>query len=87
MTDGFFNTKFYSGIRGLPGASAYQIAVNHGFAGTEEEWLDSSSQRSPFSNSKFRAITEAQRDKIFEYVALSLSNRFGFNAPGGTVEA
>lgn len=24
---------------GLAGPSAYQIAVNHGFVGTEEEWL------------------------------------------------
>lgn len=27
------------GPQGTPGASAYQIAVAHGFVGTEEEWL------------------------------------------------
>lgn len=29
------------GIPGAPGKSAYQIAVEHGFEGTEEEWLES----------------------------------------------
>lgn len=29
------------GIPGSPGKSAYQIAVEHGFEGTEEEWLES----------------------------------------------
>ena len=28
-------------VRGTDGKSAYEIAVEHGFAGTEEEWLDS----------------------------------------------
>lgn len=41
MSDGFFHTKFHGGIKGPPGASAYQIAVKHGFVGTEEEWLES----------------------------------------------
>lgn len=27
--------------RGVPGLSAYEIAVKHGFVGTEEEWLES----------------------------------------------
>lgn len=26
---------------GKPGESAYQIAVNNGFVGTEQEWIDS----------------------------------------------
>ena len=26
---------------GVPGESAYQIAVDHGYVGTEEEWLES----------------------------------------------
>lgn len=29
------------GDNGAPGASAYEIAVNNGFVGTEQEWLDS----------------------------------------------
>lgn len=29
------------GDKGDPGESAYQIAVDHGFIGTEQEWLDS----------------------------------------------
>lgn len=33
------NTGVY--VRGSDGKSAYEIAVEHGFAGTEEEWLDS----------------------------------------------
>ena len=34
-----FDTQPYS--KGDPGESAYQIAVDNGFTGTEEEWLDS----------------------------------------------
>ena len=30
-----------SGVKGDPGKSAYQIAVENGFQGTEQEWLDS----------------------------------------------
>lgn len=33
------NTGVY--VRGSDGKSAYEIAVEHGFVGTEEEWLDS----------------------------------------------
>lgn len=36
--DAGFSANFESG---LDGASAYQIAVAHGFRGTEEEWLES----------------------------------------------
>lgn len=36
--DAGFSANFESG---LDGASAYQIAVEHGFEGTEEEWLES----------------------------------------------
>jgi len=28
-------------LRGAPGDSAYQVAVNNGFVGTEQQWLDS----------------------------------------------
>ena len=33
--------KAIDGIHGLDGLSAYEIAVKHGFEGTEEEWLES----------------------------------------------
>lgn len=29
------------GVQGAPGKSAYQLAVDHGFVGTEAEWLAS----------------------------------------------
>lgn len=29
------------GTRGIPGASAYEVAVQNGYVGTEEEWLES----------------------------------------------
>jgi hypothetical protein len=29
------------GLSGEPGASAYQVALNNGFSGTEQDWLDS----------------------------------------------
>ena len=35
-----------SGATGVTGLSAYQIAVQHGFEGTEEEWLESLSKDS-----------------------------------------
>ena len=28
-------------VKGVDGLSAYQVAVNNGFVGTEQEWLDS----------------------------------------------
>ena len=34
------NAKF-GVLQPIPGKSAYEIAVEHGFAGTEEEWLES----------------------------------------------
>lgn len=49
-------------------------------------WLpDEESQRSPFNNTKFRPINTTQQAKIFEYMRLSLSNRFGFNELGGNI--
>ena len=30
-----------AGPPGLPGASAYEIALNNGFVGTEQDWLNS----------------------------------------------
>lgn len=63
------------------------IAPFYGISVKNCTWLpDSSSQRSPFNNGKFRTITAEQRTKIFQYVRLSLSNRFGFNAPTGEIE-
>lgn len=39
------------GKEGKPGKSAYQIAVDKGFEGTEQEWLDSmQSSMTPISN-------------------------------------
>ncbi len=39
--DGEDGTNGLDGEDGAPGLSAYEIAVNDGFVGTEEEWLDS----------------------------------------------
>lgn len=38
-------------IRGLDGKSAYQIAVENGFEGTEEEWLESLEGKEGYSPS------------------------------------
>ena len=38
-------------IRGLDGKSAYQIAVENGFQGTEEEWLESLEGKAGYSPS------------------------------------
>ena len=34
-------SQIESGIKGDPGKSAYEIAVEHGYVGTEKEWLES----------------------------------------------
>ena len=63
------------------------IAPFYGISIKECTWLPSTSdKKGPFNNSVFRPVTEAQRDRIFEYVRLSLSNRFGFNEPYPYVE-
>lgn len=62
------------------------IAPFYGISIKNCTWLpDSTSQRSPFNKSKFRTINTDQQSKIFNYVKLSLSNRFGFNELDGTV--
>ena len=62
-------------------APFYDISIK------ECTWLPSTSdKKGPFNNSVFRPVTEAQRDRIYEYVRLSLSNRFGFNEPYPYVE-
>lgn len=63
------------------------IAPFYGISIKECTWLPTASdKKGPFNNSVFRPVTEAQRDRIFEYVRLSLSNRFGFNEPYPYVE-
>lgn len=63
------------------------IAPFYGISIKECTWLPSTSdKKGPFNSSVFRPVTEAQRDRIFEYVRLSLSNRFGFNEPYPYVE-
>lgn len=39
--DETFNSGVTGGIRGRDGKSAYQVAVDEGFKGTEKEWLES----------------------------------------------
>lgn len=55
--DAGFSANFESG---LDGASAYQIAVAHGFEGTEEEWL-SSLKGEPF---KYEDFTKEQLEAL-----------------------
>ena len=50
-------------------------------------WLPKSSdKRGPFNNSVFRTISDLQKDRIYQYVHMSLGNRFGFNDPLPIVE-
>ena len=46
-----FNLEI-TGRDGTDGKSAYQIAVDHGFIGTEQEWLDSLKVQSETSRSR-----------------------------------
>ncbi|MBR0322417.1 MAG: hypothetical protein IIX08_08525 [Bacteroidales bacterium] len=58
------------------------IAPFYGISIKECTWLPTASdKKGPFNNSVFRPVTEEQRGRIYEYVRLSLSNRFGFNEP------
>lgn len=41
LAKAYTNEVAGSGVKGDPGKSAYQIAVENGFQGTEQEWLDS----------------------------------------------
>ena len=58
------------------------VAPFYGVSIKECTWMPTAAdQRGPFNNSVFRPISEEQRDLIYNYVRLSLSNRFGFNEP------
>lgn len=48
-----------SGATGVTGLSAYQIAVQHGFEGTEEEWLESLSKDSKDAAKEAKAAAES----------------------------
>lgn len=49
------------------GYSAYQLAVQHGFAGTEEEWLESLGRNSSGLKLEFDVITSRNRDLKMTY--------------------
>ena len=38
-----------TGERGIQGKSAYELAIDNGFEGTEEEWLESLKQMSSYT--------------------------------------
>ena len=50
-----------SGVPGHAGKSAYEIAVDDGFEGTQKEWLDSLR-----AIADFEYITQEDIDKMFE---------------------
>ena len=58
------------------------IAPFYGVSIDECDWLPTSSdKKGPFNNSVFRPVSELQRERIYQYVHISLDNRFGFNEP------
>lgn len=58
-----------SGATGVTGLSAYQIAVQHGFEGTEEEWLESLSKDSK------EAAKEANKKATLAQTAADNANK------------
>lgn len=63
------------------------IAPFYGVSIDECTWLPSASEkRGPFNNSVFRPVSELQRERIYQYVHMSLDNRFGFNEPLPAIE-
>ncbi len=58
VKDGDGNVREIAGIRGSDGRSAYEIALDHGFKGTEAEWL-ASLEPDPMSGEDKEAIVAA----------------------------
>lgn len=54
------------GIQGPEGKSAYEVAVENGFTGTEEEWLES--LKAAIDDSKTATDTTWSSQKIKEYI-------------------
>ena len=63
------NTGLFEGIPAMVGESAYQIAVRHGFKGTEEEWVKY------ISGMSGGVVTEALKAK--KALALDLPSAIG----------
>lgn len=53
-----------SGATGVTGLSAYQIAVQHGFEGTEEEWLESLSKDSKDAAKEAKAAADNANNAV-----------------------
>ena len=63
------------------------IAPFYGVSIDECDWLPTSSdKKGPFNNSVFRPVSELQRERIHQYVHMSLDNMFGFNEPLPAIE-
>lgn len=54
------------GFKGDKGASAYEIAVKHGFRGTEQDWLATIGTTSNFSDDKVSYITTTTNETTFD---------------------
>ena len=58
------------------------IAPFYGVSINQCTWLPKSSdERGPFNSSVFRPISDLQKERIYQYVHMSIDNRFGFNDP------
>lgn len=72
---------------GQDGLSAYEIACNHGFDGTEEEWL-ASLQGQPGKDAEVPNLSEYAKKKDIPTKLSQLDNDCGFGSgSGGTVSA
>jgi hypothetical protein len=65
-----------TGGQGAQGLSAYQIAVNEGFVGTEEQWIESlkGEQGDPYESAAAQAATEAARDAAISAKNVAVSS-------------
>lgn len=69
-----------SGMRGIQGWSAYEVAVKHGFVGTEEEWVQSLKQPALDAAAKAleaKAQVEATEQAVKEAEALRVTAEQG----------
>lgn len=87
-----------TGLTGPAGKSAYELAVDNGFEGTEEEWLDSLGAKytpiegdvplKPITNAAYAALTDEEKASDTAWLITddqngSASNSFSANSPNG----
>lgn len=64
-----------SGMQGIQGWSAYEVAVQHGFVGTEEEWVQSLKQPALEAKAQVEATEQAVKEAEDTRIAAEISRK------------